>query len=89
LKQHKPPRLRQHKFTLLGYEQGRREQGQILRLCEATVVIDAKEAKALGEFFLRCAVGLRNEPEWEHEHFNIAGEPDIVVFNKNKASKRQ
>lgn len=78
---------RRHGIQLFGYERGKTEEGQLLRLSEASVVVDAKEARALGEFFLRCAQGISSEPKWEHEHFNGGGIGDIIVVKKNKSKR--
>jgi hypothetical protein len=53
----------------------------LLDLREVTVHVDADTAQQLGEFFLRCAQGMRATSSWEHEHFDGGSSPDVVVFN--------
>jgi hypothetical protein len=76
-------KTRKPAFKLFGYAKADRDNEDILTLREVTVQLDAKGAESLAYFFTRCAEAMKNDPKWEHEHFNGGGATDIIVYNKN------
>lgn len=70
--------MKDRTMKLYGYA---KSGDSLLDLREVTAHVNADTAQQLGEFFLRCAARMREAPSWEHEHFNAAAEPDVIVYN--------
>lgn len=70
--------MNERDLKLYGYA---KSNDMLLDLREVTLRVDADTAQRLGEFFLRCAQGMRAASSWEHEHFDGDSSPDVVVFN--------
>ena len=67
-------------IKLFGYERGNHQS--LLELREVTTKVDADTAEALGKFFLKCAIEMRENPHWEHLHFDGNGDVDLVVYKE-------
>jgi len=78
-------------FQLYGYEDIEPyDEESPMRLREVTIVVDSKEAKALGEFIIQCAEGIaKHGILWEHEHFKMNGSADIIIFNSSQTKAGQ
>lgn len=75
--------MKRRDMKLYGYANS---SDMLLDLREVTVRVDADAAQQLGEFFLRCAQAMRATSSWEHEHFDGASSPDVIVFNSKEHS---
>lgn len=54
-------------------------QKQLLEMKEVTFQISQNEAQKLADFFLKCATEM-TKSNWDHEHFNGGGIPDVIVL---------
>ncbi|MDQ1835590.1 hypothetical protein [Massilia scottii] len=65
-------------LKIYGYESAEFET--LLELREVTFSINAEQAELIGEFFLKCARDMTENPDWEHKHYDGAGPVDLIVY---------